>query len=97
MQEKRHVIAHNPLAVNLNHGQSPLSIDEADYHLSYLETDIGNYFSGKAVDVSVELKEHKAHITLKTDSSTINLDSEFDEFLIKINHHTHGLAFVKVG
>lgn len=95
MQEKKYVIAHNPSAVN--HGQSPISIAEADYYLGNLEADIGNYFSGKAVAVSVELKGHEAHITLKTNSSAINLDNKLSECLVKINRHTHGLAFVKAG
>ena len=95
MPEKKYVIAHNPSAVH--HGKFPITVDEADYNLGHLEADIGNYFSGKSVTVLVEINGHEAQLSLKTDSSTINLDNELSECLVKINQNTPGLAFVKAG
>ncbi|GAA0585945.1 hypothetical protein ACFQH5_19215 [Halomonas salifodinae] len=95
MLEKRHVIAHEPSAVT--NGEFPLSIDEADRHLGYLEADIENYFYGKEISVSVEIKGREAYISLKTILDHLDLDNELNKCLIEINSRTNCLAFVKVG
>jgi hypothetical protein len=94
MQETKHVIAHRPEAVNK--GEIPLSIDQADHHLGYLETDIEHCLSERDIDVSVNIVEHEAHISLRTNSDAVNLDNELGLCLAKINGRTAGLAFVKV-
>jgi hypothetical protein len=94
MQEKHHVIAHLVSAVTKS--EFPLSDEEAEHHLGYLESDIELYFSEKDIDVFVQIVGKRAHIKLVTDSNLINLDDELGCCLLEINERTSGLAFVKV-
>ncbi len=94
MQEKHHVIAHLVSAVTK--GEFPLSDEEAEHHLSYLESDIELYFSEKDIDVFVQIVSKEARISLVTHSSLIDLDDELGCCLLEINERTPGLAFVKV-
>lgn len=95
MLERKHIIAHRAEA--LPKGEFPLAEDRIEHHLSYLKSDLESFLEEKGIEVSVDIQNNEALITLKSQSDNVDLDNELASALREINRNTSGLALVKVG
>jgi hypothetical protein len=73
-------------------GESPLSLEELEFHLSYLPNDLTLFFEGKGLEVTAERTAREVVLSLPEELNGQKTSALLSEFLGKLNVRTQGLA-----